>query len=107
MNAHEDEIRKLNQKWRKTEYDRADEFRKADVTLREAMVEQMRCLHNEQRDVGVGRSQYQRDPIIPTIAPSFSTGIVRPQVARISCLHCSASDSMIARFGCDAPRFPK
>jgi hypothetical protein len=75
----------MNQKRREAEDDRADEFREADVALRETVVQKMRCLHYQKRDVGVGRSQQiQGDPIIPTITPSFSIGIVRLHVARIS-----------------------
>jgi hypothetical protein len=38
--------------------DRADDLSEADVPLHETMVQKVTCLHDEERDVSVGRSEH-------------------------------------------------
>jgi len=59
MHAHEQQAGKRNDERWKAEHCGAHELGEADVALREAVMQKMTGLHDEQRDVGVSGSQHE------------------------------------------------
>jgi hypothetical protein len=68
MHTHEEKVRQSNDERRKAEDHRAHELSKADVALRQPVMEKMTGLHDEQRDVRVSGSEHKEHTVRHTPA---------------------------------------